>query len=705
MKRQQIFHSFLPGVTAAVLTTQPAWAETLNVSQLAIASASPSVSTSTYRGALLADIINGQPFITSESGFPSVITLGATTIADTKPISSNKIAVRLRGKTGVPVTYTDLQDDGITFNLTSNSNPALPPWNGFSNQQQSNLVIPEQESKNIVVPTSISRLLSVVSSQQPVASRKKADTSLQAFLQTASSAKLLQEVQLCPPLANSKTILSSRNCSPPNGMQNLTAQKATPPSKLPITPAPAITPRVPVTPSTSNPGQIPDFLNQNPNPLQFPTKPEEVRLQTNQPITLAQALELARRNSRELQVSLLTLDERRAAVQEAQAALLPTLGISGDLSRGQSASGQLSVQRQNDAQAGVPPQLRRETATDSPTTSFSGQAQLSYNIYTSGSRQASISEAEERQRLQELDVERLSEQIRLDVSTDYYNLQQADEQVRINQSAVTNSAASLRDAQALERAGVGTRFDVLQSQVNLANAQQELTNARSQQEIARRRLARRLSLSQAVNITAADPVRIAGLWNQTLENSIVQAYQNRPELQQQLAQRNISEQQRRRALSSLGPQVSLIASYDIVDQFNDSVSLTDGYSVALRANLNLFDGGAARARAAQAKANIAIAETQFASQRDQVRFEVEQAFFEQQSSLENVQTSNTALEQARESLRLARLRFQAGVGTQTDVINAENALTRAEGNRVTAILNYNRALANLQRYVTSRSSR
>ncbi len=708
MKRQQIFHSFLPGVTAAVLTTQPAWAETLNVSQLAIASASPSVSTSTYRGALLADVINGLPFINSESSFPSVLTLDALTIGDTKPISSNGIAVRLRGKTGVPVRSTDSKEDGIIFNSISNFNPALQAWNGFSTQQQSNLnnlVIPEQQSKNIIVPTSISRLLSVVSSQQPVANEKKADTSLQAFLQAASSAKLLQEVQVCPVVANSKTILTKTNCSPANRMQNVTAQKATPPSKVPVTPAPVTTPKVPVTPRTNSSGEIPDFLNQNPNPLQFPTKPEEVRLQGNQAITLAQALEIARRNSRELQVSLLTLDERRAAVQEAQAALLPTLGISGDLSRGQSASGQLSSQLQNNAQAGVPPQLRRQTATDSPTTSFSGQAQLSYNIYTSGSRQASIGEAEERQRLQELDVERLSEQIRLDVSTDYYNLQQTDEQVRISQSAVNNSAASLRDAQALERAGVGTRFDVLQSQVNLANAQQDLTNARSQQEIARRQLATRLSLPQAVNISAADPVKLAGLWNQTLENSIIQAYQNRPELQQQLAQRNISEQQRRRALSSLGPQVSLVASYDILDQFNDNVSLTDGYSVALRGTLNLFDGGAARARAAQAKANIAIAETQFASQRDQVRFQVEQAFFQQQSSLENVQTSNTALEQARESLRLARLRFQAGVGTQTDVINAENALTRAEGNRVTAILSYNRALANLQRYVTSRSSR
>ncbi len=295
--------------------------------------------------------------------------------------------------------------------------------------------------------------------------------------------------------------------------------------------------------------------------------------------------------------------------------------------------------------------------------------------------------------------------IRLNVATEYYNLQQGDEQVRIAQAAVTNAQASLRDAEALERAGVGTRFDVLRSQVNLANSQQELTNAISQQQIARRRLATRLSLPQSVNISAADPVNLAGLWNQTLEQSIVLAFQNRPDLQQQLVQRNISEQQRRQALAALGPQVSLVASYQLFDRFSDEVSVSDGYSVGVRATLNLYDGGAARARAAQARANIAIAETQFAEQRNQIRFQVEQAFSTLQSNLENVQTANTALEQAREALRLARLRFQAGVGTQTDVINSENDLTRAEGNRIRAILDYNRALAELQRSVTSRALR
>jgi len=77
----------------------------------------------------------------------------------------------------------------------------------------------------------------------------------------------------------------------------------------------------------------------------------------------------------------------------------------------------------------------------------------------------------------------------LDVANDYYALQAADESVRINQAAVRNAQASLRDAQALEQAGVGTRFDVLQSQVQLADETQRLTNSLSQQRISRRQLA------------------------------------------------------------------------------------------------------------------------------------------------------------------------------------------------------------------------
>jgi OMF family outer membrane factor len=468
---------------------------------------------------------------------------------------------------------------------------------------------------------------------------------------------------------------------------------------LPNTTGNSSTQKIPkkVNPNNSNDTKneyksVLDSLAPNPNPLQYPTKPEEVQIQKIQAITLEQALELARRNNQELQVGLLELERALAQLKEAQASLLPSAGLSAEFGRQQSAQNQLAVESTN-------------ISSDEATTAFNSSLQLNYDLYTGGRRNAQIGQAEERLQIQELAVEGLEEELRLNVSTEYFDLQQTDEEVRIAQAAVVNARASLRDAQALERAGVGTQFDVLRTQVNLANTQQELTNAISSQQVARRRLVTRLGIAQSVDIAAADPVKLASLWKLSLENSIVLAYQNRSELKQQLAQRNINLLDRRLALSALKPQITLVASYSLLDQFDDSVSVTDGYSVAVRANFSLYDGGRAKAEAAQAKANVKIAETQFSETRNQIRFQVEQAFSGLESNLENVQTSNAALEQARESLRLARLRFQAGVGTQLEVIDAENALTTAEGNSVRAILDYNRALASLRRSVTTKALR
>ncbi|MBD2605224.1 TolC family protein [Scytonema hofmannii FACHB-248] len=720
MKVQQLFHSFLPGVIV-ILAIQPASAETVKVNQVQVA-ASGNVSSST-----LTDIINQGLPNTARNSIPDVIKSARTTVT-VKPLIRNTIPPTVTGKTGVLIGQKGIVSSWVPSENYFELGDKIRSPIAFEKQSaMSNIKPLGIYSFKLAQNTPASVSQKATTFPAPLTNNKNPDTQLQTVSQVSTSdstaASLLNKEQICPQQGQ-----SSQNFSLTDGVIDLKAcrqrqnnstggnsvTQAQTPRTTPITPIPTPAPGggvqtptpTPVTPASTQSVEIPDYLNQNPNPLQFPTKPEEVRLQGTQPITLAQALELARRNNRELQVSLFQLKRSQAALREAQAGLLPTLDLNAGINRTQSAGGQRSAEIQGEfANSDLARAQRGNQGIDEPTDSFSGTLQFSYDIYTSGSGSARRRAAHEQVRFQELDVERQSEVIRLNVSTDYYNLQQADESVRINTAAVTNAQASLRDAQALEQAGVGTRFSVLQSQVNLANAQQTLTNSISQQQIARRQLATRLNLSQSVNVVAADPVRLAGLWNQTLEESIILAFQNRPELQQQLAQRNIFEQQRRQALAQIGPQVSLVASYDLQDQFNDNVGVTDGYSVGVQANWRLFDGGLARAQADQRKADIAIAETQFAQQRDQTRFEVEQAFSNLQSNLQNVNTATGALEQARESLRLARLRFQAGVGIQTEVIDAETALTRAEGNRVQAILDYNRALASLQRSVTSRALR
>ncbi|MEC4814551.1 MAG: TolC family protein [Scytonema sp. PMC 1069.18] len=713
MKAQKILHSFLPGVTAAVIITQPTLAGTVKITGARLFE-SPNILASTSDETSSAININTQSTTAVGNSLSTPILPAANvTAASLQSVSDGSVGVILAGKTGVPIRQVAGKVQGVLLSLKPTLQQAElinKIRSASSKQKQNHSASAGEESQNNISSSTTSKRSSVVqahpnsSSPQPTVEKINSDVRSPKRSQTPSNpivevAQLLEQVEFCPQkeekgkIPRSASLLArSSPCSPKNAPRKKVAQ-ADPPTTTPVAP---VTPGTGVTtPSGAVP--VPDYLNPSPNPLQFPTQPEEVRIQGTQPITLGQALELARRNNRDLQEALITLERTQFTLREARAALYPTAGLTSNLTRsgpvGSSDTEQTPLQRQ----LGI-------NNNQSSSTTFSAGARVQYDIYTGGQRSANIRAAEEQVRQQQLEIERQSEEIRLNVTTQYYDLQQQDENVRIAQSAVANAQASLRDAQALERAGVQTRFDVLRAQVNLANFQQQLTNSLASQRIARRQLAQTLSLSQSLDISAADPVKLAGLWNIPLERTIILAFQNRPELQQQLTQRNIAQQRIRAALAQIRPQVSFVGNYSLQNEFDDDQNAQDSYSVALQATWTLFDGGAAKARANQERANIRLAENQFANQRNQIRFQVEQAYAELQSNLENVQTATASVDQAREALRLARLRFQAGVGTQTEVIDAENDLVNAEGQRVQAILQYNRALAQLQRSITSRAN-
>lgn len=439
----------------------------------------------------------------------------------------------------------------------------------------------------------------------------------------------------------------------------------------------------------------PRYLNPHPNPLRFPTLAEDVTIIGDQPISLDQAIELALRNNIDLQNSMVSVQRQQENLRSAEAALWPQLDLTSNYTWSDSANARISIQRQVELTGD-----RSILQTDPTSTSWNTEIRLRYNIFTAGSRDGNIQSARERLRLLKLEVERQTEDTRLSVSEAYYNIQNTDQSVVIAESAVINSEQSLADAQALERAGVGTQFDVLRSEVQLANDQQRLRQSQSDQQVARRTLARLLDLPPNLDISASDPIELAGTWNVPIEETIVLALRSRAELEQQLAQREIARQEQRVARASTLPQLAAFASANLLDNSDDGVSgLTEGYTAGLQFSWQLFNGGATGAAVRDQELAQTAAELEFANQRNQVRLQVEQSYYQLEASLQNVSTSENALQLAKESLDLARLRFNAGVGTQTEVINAQNDLTQAEGNRVEAILGYNRALANLRRAV------
>jgi outer membrane protein TolC len=401
------------------------------------------------------------------------------------------------------------------------------------------------------------------------------------------------------------------------------------------------------------------------------SKPSDVQISDYKILSLRQAIELAEGNNREIQAAKLQTDRTTSSIREAQAAESVRVGIDGSLSN----NGAPVVASVPGSTVGTP--LR-------------AGIEATYDISTAGRNSSRVKAAEEQLRFDNLDVERIARRVRADVITAYYDLQEADEQLKINDAAVVNSQRSLRDAQLQEKAGLGTKFDVLRAEVQKSNADQDVTRIKSQQL---------LNVAQNVEYTATDAVTPQEKWKPILENIIVIAYNNRPELKQQEVRRRIGEQNANAAAAGDQAQFSLFTRYDLGRDFQRSVGFADNYSIGARVRWDFLDGGASSSRVSQERSNQAIADSQGIANRDQIRLQVEQSYNTLNSDWENIGTSTRAEATATESLRLARLRFAAGVGTQTDVISAETELTRAKSNRVRAIIGYNRSLSTLRNAV------
>jgi outer membrane protein TolC len=431
----------------------------------------------------------------------------------------------------------------------------------------------------------------------------------------------------------------------------------------------------------------PDALVPSANPLLTPTTPEEVEILGTQPISLDTAIELAYRNSEELRIALLQVERSQEGLRAEQAALYPTANFNANLE----SSNQVVGGQGLGSGGGV-------------STRLGSNVRAEYDLGLSGARSARIRGAEEQVRLAELSFEQVREDLRLGTTTDYYAVQEAIEQIRINQGFLAEAERNLRDTQLRQEVGVGTRFDVLQAEVQVANARQALTQSVSQRQIAQRQLARRLNVPPTIDLTTL-AVAIAGSWPLSLEDSIVQAFQNRSELEQALVERSFNETQRQLRLAQLRPNLGLFAQYGVQTQLTSptgsTFSLDDGFSVGAQFSWPLFDGGATRAQVAQSELDIQIDEAGFANSRNTIRLEVEEAYYTLVANQANIETARAAENQARQALELANLRFNAGVGTQLDVISATRELTEAQGNLVRAVLDYNRALARLERSVSN----
>lgn len=433
-----------------------------------------------------------------------------------------------------------------------------------------------------------------------------------------------------------------------------------------------------------------------PASLALPTKPAEVQIRQLRPIGLLEAENLAEVNNPNLKLIATQVDQAQSNLRAQIALWYPTLSINANNLPSYTGGQQFTQGAGN-------PNLNGQSSTNR--WFYGAQVQAQWALINPQRVPAIAAARDSFEKAKDQYLISLRE-LRLQVDVAYFDLQQADDSVRIGQESVRASVVSLRDARARYQAGVATKLEVLEAETQLARDQQLLTDSLSAQSIARRTLAALLDLPPTVTPTAKDPARVVGTWQPSLQESIIAAFAFREELDQALLDISIANSTANQALGAVQPFLNIfntLIAGRYLGQQNVLVDLpgSQGWnvdnSIGLNLTWNIFDGGAAAARSRAAKQQAQQFTYEFAKRRDDIRRDVEISFYELEKNNRNLTTTAREVLSAREALRLARLRLEAGVTTQREVVNNQRDLTQAEVRHSNAISDYNKRLAELRR--------
>jgi len=402
------------------------------------------------------------------------------------------------------------------------------------------------------------------------------------------------------------------------------------------------------------------------------------------PLTLDDAVAIAQRNAFAIAIQETRVERGRQAVNEARAASGPRATVSGTYTRYPSAqTAQLAE--------GAPPIVIQ------PIDNKTINASVSLPLDIAGLYRNQIRAARNNERAARFTLQSVYNDVRLNARMAFFNVLRAQASVVVQQQAVEQAEAQLRQAQLQYEEKVLARIDVTRYEAAVASARTDLVAAQNSLQLAKNNfnvaLARPVETPvELVNILDLPPVNV------DTDQVATRAQQSRPEVLALRATSAALADNRRVAETGDDPSLNLSLNHqrNFVASGFSSQSTTSG---ALTLSIPVFDSGLTRARVKEARQDEEQARLQILQTQLNISNEVRSAL----TNLANAQARLKNAEQqvllAEEVYRLSIVRQNAGEGTYVEVIDAQTSLTQARTAAVNARYDYLTAYSQLQRAV------
>jgi len=405
-------------------------------------------------------------------------------------------------------------------------------------------------------------------------------------------------------------------------------------------------------------------------------------------------LAVALQQNPQLRVAAYEVSVARAQLAQARAGTAVHANLQGSYTRTQEGTSATIP-----CDGGPPPPCSITVPAPSPNI-YDARLVLQYPLYSGGRIEAQVAMAEANLRGAEATFERIRQQIVFGVRQAYYSLLLAQAGLAAADRSAAQAAENLRVARARVAAGVSPRFDEVQAQVAVASAQQAQVRARNGVAQATQGLNALLNFPLDTPIAPTEGFTAVPV-ETPLDRLLARALEIRPELAEVRARMNAA--QAAVQLAESGGRINLglsgAYSYSNTGAFGPGTAMATTWSVTLAATLTMADGGLTKERVDEARQRLEQLKAAEAQQRQAIELEVRQAYLNLLSAREEIVAADALVAQAAEALRIANVRFEAGVGTSLEVLSAQASSSQADAAKSQAQYAYQVARASLERAV------
>lgn len=327
--------------------------------------------------------------------------------------------------------------------------------------------------------------------------------------------------------------------------------------------------------------------------------------------------------------------------------------------------------------------------------SHSNSITASLPLFTGGELQGQIGQAKANYRSMLSAEEQAYNEMKETATTGYFNMLNAGNMKALRQESVDRLQAHLDNVVAQYNVGIVARADVLRSEVELANAQQNYITASNEYDVAEATLNNIIGTPLNTTLKLKDSLQYVP-YDNDMAYCLAYSEQHRPELKQ--AEYGVDAAEAALVVARSGHMPKIYANAS--DNWGGNGSNWPGdddenWSVGVTASINVFDSGVTWSKIHAAQEALVQAKESQRQIKDAVELEVRTDYLSMREAEKRISTAQVAVASAEEDYHIAVVRYQAGVGTNIDVMDAQEALTQAKTNYYQALYNYNTSKAAL----------